>query len=122
LSPDDARAYALLGATYNSLKQERSAIPVLQKALKLGSKSTGTYLDLGVAYYNTKQFAEAATYYQLVTQKAPKFATGYAYLGDAYLRSGQAAKAIDAYEAALRIDPNNRIAKQGITRARAKTL
>jgi tetratricopeptide (TPR) repeat protein len=58
-TPDDARAYVLAGAFYNSIGQFQLALPLLQKAWELSPNKQSIGLQLANAYLNTGKQEDA---------------------------------------------------------------
>ncbi|MGD8278807.1 MAG: c-type cytochrome [Gemmatimonadota bacterium] len=74
--------------------------------------------ELGRALAQSGRSAEAITMLELNAEQYPEDVTAAVSLGQLYARAGDREKAIASFERALRIQPDNRLARQALQRLR----
>ncbi|GMQ29990.1 tetratricopeptide repeat protein [Algoriphagus confluentis] len=72
------------------------------------------YFHMGLCAIELKNYELALSYLDLAIQENPRKADYFAEQGRALSRLGENMAAIDAYQRALDLDPNHKIAKQGL--------
>ncbi len=102
----NAKAWYLLGISYQELKRHSDAIDCYRKALKIDKSDYKSYINLAEIYHNQGQIQRAIDLY--VTAKGIKdtFQARYS-LGLAYVEIGYYADAINEYMAALKLKPGH---------------
>eukprot|EP00667_Euglena_gracilis_P020800 EG_transcript_22585 len=78
------------------------------------------YSNRAAAYANLGQWAEALEDAQHTTRLAPDWPKGHVRCGDCHAALGQHEEAVKAYSTALRLEPTNAAAQQGLKAAVAK--
>ena len=132
-SQSDADAMYKLGMAFMGIKDYASAIEMFTRATNFVPNFTEAYQAMEKAYTASNQ-QDLATYaramvafsqkdYQAalplllqVTKAQPNFAPGFAGLGSVYEATNDLKDAQAAYQAAVKIDPNNFAASNGLQR------
>lgn len=107
LSPDNARAYLLIGATQDYLGNEEASLNATLKSIEL-SPTRGAYRDLGLTYSQMADFEKATEAFEMAVELGPddhwswgNLAHAYEILGDKDASQAAYAKAIELASAAL---------------------
>ncbi|HLF70114.1 MAG TPA: O-antigen ligase family protein [Actinomycetota bacterium] len=87
-----------------------------RELLRNDRSSSRVYLKLGVALVEQQRFVEAETAWRRAAFLAPRHATPHVNLGLLYETIGRVDDARDEFEKALRIEPNNSGADEGLRR------
>lgn len=112
-----AQDYYELGSLMLDKKLYAQAAMQLKQALKcLDSEETDNapliHNALGFAYFAQEQYDLAIRNYKEALQIVPDYVTALNNLGHSYERKQLTSQALESYEAALKSDPNNKIAKR----------
>ena len=110
LTPEDSKAFLLLGQAQLQSGATPAAIASLEKANELGEAQASkllstTYLKQGQALLKGGKAAEAIE----ALEKSNSYvesANAYKLIASAYTKSGKSAKAIEAYKKYLEVSPN----------------
>ena len=110
LTPEDSKAFLLLGQAQLQSGASAAAIASLEKANELGEAQAAkllstTYLKQGQALLKGGKAAEAIE----ALEKSNSYvesANAYKLIASAYTKSGKSAKAIEAYKKYLEVSPN----------------
>lgn len=110
LTPEDGKAFLLLGQAQLQGGATNKAVASLEKANELGETQAAkllstTYLKMGMGLVKAGKNAEAIE----ALEKSNSYlesANAYKLIASAYTKSGKSAKAIEAYKKYLEIDPN----------------
>ena len=110
LTPEDSKAFLLLGQAQLQSGASAAAIASLEKANELGEAQAAkllstTYLKQGQALLKCGKAAEAIE----ALEKSNSYvesANAYKLIASAYTKSGKSAKAIEAYKKYLEVSPN----------------
>ena len=110
LTPEDGKAFLLLGQAQLQGGASSNAIASLEKANELGEAQAGkllatTYLKQGMGLVKAGKNAEAIEALEKSNSYAES-ANAYKLIASAYTKSGKSAKAIEAYKKYLEVDPN----------------
>lgn len=112
-----AQEHYELGSLMLDKKLYAQAIIQLKQALKLlngedSDKGALIYNALGFAYFAQEQYDLAIRHYKEALQIAPNYVTSLNNLGHSYERKQLINQAIEAYEAVLKYEPDNKVAKR----------
>jgi tetratricopeptide (TPR) repeat protein len=78
--PQYLNALQHLGRMLNDLREHRAALPVLERARALNSRSARTMCEIGRAYYNLRDDAKARETLELALNMNPYYQVGWQYL------------------------------------------
>jgi predicted Zn-dependent protease len=82
-----------LGEAYQLMGQDRQAISVLERALKISDADKGTLFLLARSYQNLEEYGKAAVFYERLASMKPVKDEVYQNLGICYGREGKLAQA-----------------------------
>lgn len=111
--PDDAEVQATYGLVLFAVRPQEGAAEVLQRAIKLGSKSPEVRTKLADLQLQQGHVAEAIDLYKQAIQIEPFYSQAYLNLARAYLMLNDVDKAHEILGRLLKIDPGNDTARQG---------
>ncbi|GMQ25638.1 hypothetical protein Aoki45_23200 [Algoriphagus sp. oki45] len=140
LEPENAEAYFARGRVRYQLKQYNEALDDFEDFLlnptgetnrilfKIAPGDQGVsevttaqsftpdlaYFHMGLCAIELKNYELALSYLDLAIEENPRKADYYAEQGRALSRLGENMAAIDSYQKALDLDPNHKIARQGL--------
>ncbi len=100
LSPDNARAYLLIGASQDYLGNQQASLKATLKSIEL-SPTRGAYRDLGLTYYYAHDFEKAAEAFEKAVELGPEDHWSWGSLAQAYYLLGNIDAAQAAYEQAI---------------------
>lgn len=106
----------IIGDSYFHLGEYQNAIPFLETYFEVTELKTreDNYI-LGYCYYNTGKYAEAVPLFEDATKGEDQMAqNAYYHLADAYIKTGEKEKAKLAYDAASKLDFNERIKEDAL--------
>lgn len=103
--PENATAWAILGATYINLTQYDQAIPAYREALRILPEYSFAWSGLGRAQFGLKQYDQAIQSWQEALRIQPEDADAWYNLGNTHFILGQQGQAIPALREAMRIQP-----------------
>lgn len=87
------------------------------KEIDMNPKDPVVFNNLGNVYRELRKYNEAVTSYEKSIELSNKENPAYSNLANMYLlQIGDKNKAIEVYKKALVIDPNNKVAKEGLTK------
>ncbi len=112
-----AKEYYELGSLYLDKKLHVQAAQLLKKALKVEDELEAEnkaliYNALGYAYFAQEQYDLAIRQYKEALKALPEYPTALNNLANVYEKKQMTAKALETYEAALKADPENKVAKK----------
>lgn len=121
LDPASVQANFQLGLVYVKLKEYLKAIETYQKVTKLDPRFPDAYFNLGYAFAVTKDYTRAEESYGRVVQLSP------AYLDEALFnlaivqeKLGKRVEALSNLEKAVKINPNNKQARNALKHLKGK--
>lgn len=106
-NPNDAEAYANLGAVLQRKNDYTGALSMYEKAEKLNPSNVNTRLNLGTLYQAKKEYETAIAAYDTILDVNPNFKLAYLYKAQCYKALGNKDAALENYKLALNLDPNN---------------
>lgn len=112
-----SKEYYELGSLYLDKKLYVQATQLLKKALKKEDdlepeNQALIYNALGYSYFAQEQYDLAIRQYKEAIKQIPEYGTALNNLANIYEKKQMAAKALETYEAALKADPENKMAKK----------
>lgn len=116
LAPDMAEAHANLAVVYDSLRDYRSAEGAYRRAIELDPARVETAVNLGGCLVAQKRYAEAISVYQQLLRQHDGSLLRERY-GYALLYAGRIDDAVREFNAALKLDPRNYHACNGLGEA-----
>ena len=105
-NPKHAKAWMLIGLSYNMIGEYTKAIEYCNQAVKVNPKLTKAWKLIAEAYYYLDDYKGTVEAYHQVVKLKPNNADGWIGLGQAYYNLGKYKWAIYCYEKALKINPN----------------
>ncbi len=102
LSPDNARAWLLIGATQDYLGNEEASLEATLKSIEL-SPTRGAYRDLGLTYYQMADFQEAADALEKAAELGPDDHWSWGNLAQVYEILGEDEASQAAYNKAIEL-------------------
>jgi serine/threonine protein kinase/cytochrome c-type biogenesis protein CcmH/NrfG len=112
LDPNDADYHYYLGVTRLRKKQPDGAIQALQQAIKLASDHYLAHYFLGEAYLAKDNYQEALRWFQKAAPMDPTDPDPHTRMAICYALLNRRTDAIAAVRQALAIDPNNKQARE----------
>lgn len=116
LSRGDATALSMRSDVYEGLNKWDLAYKDLTECIKANPKATTLYLRRAVALRHLHRVPEAVADYNKAVELEPSD-INYERRGDFYLQSKELNKAVADFKAALRVQPANKKALQGLSSA-----
>lgn len=102
LSPDNARAYLLIGAAQDYLGNEEASLSATLKSIEL-SPTRGAYRDLGLTYFDMGDFNKAADAFEKAVELGPDDHWSWGNLAQAYEIIGENDASQAAYKKAIEL-------------------
>lgn len=115
-----ATFFAQVGQTLLRNGNLAGAADNFDKALDLNPRNGNAVMGRGEIALRQGSYSNAIRYLTKATRLNKRNALPYTLLGEAYLKSGKPEKAADNFKRALRIDPDNKRARDGFIEADAK--
>lgn len=106
-NPNDAEAYANLGAVLQRKNDFAGALTMYEKAERLNPSNVNTRLNLGTLYQAKQEYETAIAAYDTILDVNPNFKLAYLYKAQCYKALGNKDAALENYKLALNLDPNN---------------
>jgi len=106
-TPDDAKAWTILGVALRSSGQPGSAILAYQRALALDPDQGGVLSNLGNALKDVGRLDEAVTTHYRAVKLEPRNATTWQNLGVALRERGDLRDSLAAFHHVLNLAPNH---------------
>jgi tetratricopeptide (TPR) repeat protein len=94
-NPYHAQANFLLGDIHATMREPKSAIPYLERAVALDPRLWDAHRALGRSYIMENRLGEAIQHFQIVADANPTDATIHGLLSNAYRRMGDVEKAVE---------------------------
>lgn len=116
LNPNYADAYHNLGNIYFRMGKSTEAIAVFNRAVKINPELWQSYQNLAAIYYNQKQYNLAEESLKKAILINQQDAVLRVNLGVVYMRIGNKSMAKQLFLETLRLDPENNIAKTGLSK------
>src|SRR5262245_10184769 len=108
---DHADSWKFIGLAYYQLKDYKSAIQPLEKALAIKRKDNRSdpdlYRSLGQAHMLLKDYQKALPYFQDLVRIQMNVAANYYLLGVTYANLNRAEEASDAFQKSVKLDPKD---------------
>jgi tetratricopeptide (TPR) repeat protein len=119
-APNSAQPWVQLGMALASTPAASSAViaeaqGAYQKALGLDPQNVAAKRGMGFTYLVQEKYPQAITHLREATQADAGDPNGWVWLGQALLNSGNHADAKQAFQRALKLDPANRDAQEGLS-------
>ena len=110
---DYSLSYNERGNLYQQIDVKK-AITEYKNALSITPSYLPSKLNLGFAYLNVKDYEKATDIFREVAKEDPDYNPSLVHygLGQVYQNKGRVDEAIKEYKIALRVDPNNALAKE----------
>lgn len=105
--PNNARVQHQIGRNYVMQRENRSAVPHLERAIELRPNHVGARVLLGNAYIAMDKAEEGITYLRQALEIDPNHAEARASLGNALFALGRKREAHEELKKALAADPDN---------------
>jgi serine/threonine protein kinase len=122
LDPNSAQGHFQLGLVYMKLKDYPKAIETYGKAGEMDPKFPDTFFNLGYIYAKKKDYAKAEEMYNRVVQLAPAYLDEALFnLGMVQEKQGKREQSIGNLEQALKVNPNNAVAKKFLAKLKGKS-
>lgn len=111
--PKSVQAHFQLGLLYMRLENYSKAIKAYKKVAKLDPRFPETFFNLAYIYAVKKDYAKAEKMYGRVVDLAPPYLDEALFnLAMVLERQGKRAESIENLERALKVNPNNKMAKK----------
>lgn len=117
LNPEDADYFAQLAQIHLNERRWPDALEAAEKGLQHDSEHVGCANTRAVALVKLGRRAEAGAAIGAALARQPEDATTHANQGWTLLEQNQPEKAMEHFREALRLEPNNEWARQGIVEA-----
>lgn len=117
LAPEDPDYYALLSLVHYNLRNWPAALQNAEQGLQLDAEHTGCANLRTMTLVKLGRAGEAAETINATLAKNPEDDLSHANQGWVYLEQNQSQKALEHFREALRLDPDNEWARQGIVEA-----
>lgn len=119
LDSADQRLFIDWALAYDCAQQPDQALAKLQQAARI-EQNAHVYALMGMIHGKRGNNAEALGALEAAEKLDSNFEMTYVYRGNVYLGSGDSAKAAEQYQRALRINPANQPAQEGLAIATSK--
>ncbi len=110
-APDHADSWKFIGLAYYQLKDYKSAIQPLEKALELKRNERRNdpdlYRALGQSHMLLKNYEKALPYFQDLVRLQMNVAANFYLLGVTYANLNRAEEASEAFQKAVKLDPKD---------------
>jgi superkiller protein 3 len=110
-APDHADSWKFIGLSYYQLKDYKSAIQPLEKALELKRKDNRNdpdlYRALGQSHMLLKDYDKAIPYFETLVRIQMNVAANFYLLGVTYANLNRAEAASEAFQKAVKLDPKD---------------
>src|SRR5215813_341993 len=110
-APDHADSWKFIGLAYYQLKEYKSAIQPLEKALELKRKDNRSdpdiYRALGQSHMLLKDYDKALPYFETLVRIQMNVAVNFYLLGVTYANLNRAEAASEAFQKAVKLDPKD---------------
>jgi serine/threonine protein kinase len=117
LDPKNVRLHSQLGLAYMRLQDYSKAIGAYQKATELDPQFTDAYFNLGYIYAMKKDYSKSEDMYARTVKLAPSYLDEALYnLSIVQEKQGKKKESIENLEKALKINPQNEMAKKLLNR------
>ncbi|MFM6456669.1 MAG: tetratricopeptide repeat protein, partial [Planktothrix sp.] len=104
-SPNQGKAYEILGKAFNQLGRLDLAIKAYRKLVKLQPKNAIFYTNLGNLYAKRQEWQSAIIAYQKAIALNPNLAVAYHRLGQVFQQIGNQDQAIESWYQGFNIEP-----------------
>lgn len=109
--PEHSDSWKYVGLSYYQLKDYKSAIQPLEKALafkrKEGRNDPDLYRAIGQSHMLLKDYEKALPYFETLARIQMNVAANYYMLGVTYANLNRAEEASDAFQKAVKLDPKD---------------
>src|SRR5215475_6300759 len=110
-APDHPDSWKFIGLSYYQLKDYKSAIQPLEKALELKRKDSRNdpdlYRALGQSHMLIKDYDKALPYFETLVRVQMNVAVNFYLLGVTYANLNRAEAASEAFQKAVKLDPKD---------------
>lgn len=122
LDPANIQGHFQLGLVYMKLGDYPKAIETYNKVADLDPQFPDTFFNLGYIYAKKKDYPKAEEMYDRVVKLAPAYLDEALFnLGMVQERQGKRGPCIENLEQALKVNPNNDLAKKFLTKLKGKS-
>ena len=108
---DHADSWKFIGLAYYNLKDYKSAIPALEKALEIKRKDSRNdpelFRAIGQCHMLQKNYDKALPYFESLARMQMNVAANYYLLGVTYANLNRAAEASEAFQKSVKLDPKD---------------
>jgi superkiller protein 3 len=109
--PDHSDSWKFIGLSYYQLKDYKSAIKPLEKAMELkrkeGRNDPDLYRAIGQSHMLVKDYEKALPYFETLARVQMNVASNFYMLGVTYANLNRAEEASDAFQKAVKLDPKD---------------
>jgi serine/threonine protein kinase len=118
LAPENPSTHYLLGRIYTKEKDYQQAVAAYEKAVELKTDIAGVYFNLGFIYYAVKKdYSRAQEMYTRTVELSPPFLDEALFnLALSQKRLGKRQESITNLESAVRVNPDNKQARELLER------
>jgi tetratricopeptide (TPR) repeat protein len=122
LDPNNFQSQFQLGVVHAKLGDFPKAIESYNKVVELNPQFPDVFFNLGYIYAKRKEYAKAEEMYGRVVQLAPSYLDEALFnLGMVQERQGKKTQSIENVERAIKVNPNNELAKKFLNKLKGKS-
>lgn len=122
LDPQSVQGHFRLGMVFIKLKDYPKAIELFKKTAKLDPQFPDTYFNLGYVYAINKNYPKAEEMYKQAVRLSPSYLDEALFnLGIVQEKQGKREQCIKNIEQAIKVNPENKVAKEYLQKLRKKS-
>jgi len=114
INPRHFEAYNNRGTIFISRRDNERALEDFTRATQINPRYAIAHNNRGEALENMNRLEEALAAYTRAIENNPRYARAYANRGDIWRKTGRRENSIADYRYALQLDPDNRLALNGL--------
>ena len=118
LAPKDSNVHASLSRAYLSSDRSDEALAEAEEAIQLKPDNYMALNDAGSVYYYRGDLATAAQYFESAIRARKDFVQSHTNLANTYFQMQSWYRALEEYDAALKLEPTQKLANTSAERAR----